>query len=171
MAINIELKARASDPARQRDIARELAGSVGELLIQTDTFFVTPNGRLKLRERAGGGGELIYYERTDDAGPSQCTYFRQPIDDVEQARSMFTAALGVRGIVRKKRRLFRVGRTRVHFDEVQGLGAFIELEVVLQTGEQGSDAMATATDLMKQLGIRGEDLVREAYIDLLEAAS
>jgi predicted adenylyl cyclase CyaB len=168
MPLNIELKARAVDPPEQRRIIRELAGSAGELLIQTDTFFHTPNGRLKLREAAGAPAELIYYQRADDAGPRLSDYRRQTLEDPAEVKAMLTAALGVRGVVRKKRRLFLVGRTRIHLDEVQRLGAFIEIEVVLAPGQQGSEGMQVATDLMQRLGIRGEHLVREAYIDLLE---
>ena len=170
MAVNIEIKARATNMAEQREVARELAGSVGQLLVQTDTFFNTPNGRLKLRELPNGTGELIYYERSDETGPAQSKYFLHPVDDIEQTREMFTAALGVRGIVRKKRRLFQVGQTRIHIDEVRDLGGFIELEVVLRPGQLGADGVRIATELMGKLAIRGDDLVSEAYIDLLEAA-
>lgn len=35
----------------------------------------------------------------------------------------------VQGVVKKKRLLYLVGQTRVHCDEVEGLGHFVELEV------------------------------------------
>lgn len=38
-------------------------------------------------------------------------------------------ALGIKGSVNKKRYLYMVGQTRVHVDEVEGLGNFMELEV------------------------------------------
>ena len=38
-------------------------------------------------------------------------------------------ALGVKGRVKKTRLLYMVGQTRVHVDEVEGLGNFMELEV------------------------------------------
>ena len=40
-------------------------------------------------------------------------------------------ALGVKGRVKKTRLLYMVGQTRVHVDEVEGLGNFMELEVSL----------------------------------------
>jgi adenylate cyclase class IV len=63
-----------------------------------------------------------------------------------------------------------VGRTRVHLDEVEGLGRFIELEVMLQPGEPLERGVAEARDLMTTLGIEESQLVSQAYIDLLREA-
>jgi predicted adenylyl cyclase CyaB len=72
--------------------------------------------------------------------------------------------------VRKQRRLFIVGRTRVHLDRVEGLGEFLELEVVLEEGEPAEAGMAEAHALMARLGIGTDQLVQGAYVDLLRAA-
>ncbi|MCI0529102.1 MAG: class IV adenylate cyclase, partial [Nitrospira sp.] len=74
----------------------------------------------------------------------------------------------VRGTVRKKRRVFMVGQTRIHLDQVEGLGNFVELEVVLKDGQCGAEGMRICEKLMKSLGIAEDDLIEGAYIDLLE---
>jgi predicted adenylyl cyclase CyaB len=74
----------------------------------------------------------------------------------------------VRGRVVKRRELVIVGRTRVHLDEVEGLGAFVELEVVLGEGEPVDAGTREAHELMDRLGIPRDSLVPGAYIDLLE---
>ena len=74
-------------------------------------------------------------------------------------------------MVRKRRLLYVVGRTRIHLDEVEGLGAFLELEVVLADGEEEAEGEAIARHLMGELGVRDEDRVARAYIDLLEEES
>ena len=77
-------------------------------------------------------------------------------------------ALGVRGVVRKKRTLYLVGQTRVHLDEVEGLGDFMELEVVLHPGQSDAEGQVIARDLMTRLGVAEKDLLEGAYMDLLE---
>ena len=57
--------------------------------------------------------------------------------DPESLKSTLSLALGVRGVVRKTRYLYLVGQTRIHLDDVEGLGHFMELEVVMQTGSVG----------------------------------
>jgi predicted adenylyl cyclase CyaB len=71
-------------------------------------------------------------------------------------------------VVRKKRHLYLVGQTRVHLDEVEGLGEFMELEVVLRPGQSDSEGQSITQDLMILLGVRQEDLLEGAYMDLLE---
>ncbi|MCY1506240.1 putative adenylyl cyclase CyaB [compost metagenome] len=71
--------------------------------------------------------------------------------------------------MRKQRRLFLVGRTRVHLDRVEGLGEFLELEVVLQDGEPAEAGVAEAHALMARLGVAEDQLVQGAYVDLLRA--
>jgi predicted adenylyl cyclase CyaB len=83
-------------------------------------------------------------------------------------REVLSAALGERGTVRKERALYLLGQTRVHLDEVQGLGPYVELEVVLEPGQSPEDGTRVARRLMKDLGISEDRLVRTAYIDLLE---
>jgi adenylate cyclase class IV len=167
MGRNIELKARARDVERQRRLAVELSGGEGELLAQIDTFFVVPAGRLKLRELAPDRGELIHYHRPDSPGVKQSVYSIVPTSQPAALRDLLAGALGVAGAVRKRRRLYLVGQTRVHIDEVEGLGEFLELEVVLRPEQTASDGERIAAGLREALDIRDEDLVDRAYVDLL----
>ena len=111
---------------------------------------------------------MVYYERADVAGPKKSDYFIAETSDPEVLKAVLSKALGVRGVVRKKRRLYLVGQTRIHIDEVEGLGAFLELEVVLRRGESVEYGQKIAEDLMAKLGIKPGDLIDGAYIDLLE---
>jgi len=168
MPANIEIKARVSDPAALLTRARKLTGAEPDVILQTDTFFHVETGRLKIREFADGTGELISYHRPDAEGPKTSSYAIFPTPDAGKMRDVLAAALSVRGEVRKKRLLLLAGRTRIHLDEVDGLGSFLELEVVLTEGDDPEDGEREAADLMKKLGIMPDDLVRGAYIDLLE---
>jgi predicted adenylyl cyclase CyaB len=168
MARNIEIKARARDFQGQMSIAKNLSGGKVQHLVQEDTFFHVPSGRLKLREFGDGTAELIQYERPDSIEPSECRYIRHATDDPESLKETLTRSLGIRAVVNKKRTVYLVGQTRIHFDEVEDLGKFIELEVVLIQGENAESGAAIAEDLMIKLGIGKTDLIESAYVDLLE---
>jgi predicted adenylyl cyclase CyaB len=171
MPRNIELKARAADPRRQQEIASALSDVAPEVLCQEDVFFAVSRGRLKLRILDAGIGELIYYEREDRPDPKPSDYLVAPVGDPLALRRLLERALGLRGVVRKIRTLYRSGRTRIHLDEVEGLGSFLELEVVVRSEEGPEDCLREARSLASSLGIRGEDLLDRAYIDLIELAA
>ncbi len=174
MPRNTEIKARIAsrdDAEKIHRRAAELASAPPEVLQQVDTFFNAPHGRLKLRRFAGGSGELIFYERPDRTGPKTSAYERSPCSSPETLSSVLERALGRRGVVAKKRHVYLVGRTRIHVDDVENLGTFLELEVVLREGESESDGHATAVRLLGELSIDPSSLVSGAYIDLLENRS
>ena len=87
----------------------------------------------------------------------------------ETLRQVLTLAHGRAGRVRKHRTLYLRGRTRLHLDRVEGLGDFLELEVVLAEGEAAEAGAAEARDLMARLGVPAQALVETAYVDLLAA--
>lgn len=171
MGTNVEIKARVADFNRVRERAEALSDTPGELIPQRDTFFHTPKGRLKLRVLAPDRGQLIYYERQDDAAPKPSHYILSPTPEPDSLEAALSACLGVRGMVRKRRLLYKIGNTRIHLDQVDGLGPFLELEVILEPGQSVEQGRATALELMEQLGIDEENLVEGAYIDLLENRS
>lgn len=166
---NIEIKARLADADHTRALAAKLSDTPPLRLEQRDTFFAVERGRLKLRELADGGAELIWYERADRAGPGESRYQVVPTAQPLPLGRALRRALGVRGVVRKRRELFRVGSARIHVDDVDGLGAFLEIEVVLAPGDTRERGEALARELMQALELRPEDLVEVAYIDLLGA--
>ena len=168
MPTNVEVKARATDFHRQKSLAAEIADGPAVLIIQRDTFFRVPHGRLKLREFADGTGELIQYSRPDQATAKTSTYTLVATSAPEAMRRALGAALEIRGEIRKRRWLFITGQTRIHMDEVDGLGHFIELEVVIQDGQPVADGDAIAEKLMLRLGITTSELIDTAYIDLTE---
>jgi adenylate cyclase class IV len=175
MGANIEVKARTHDWEGQRARAEEVTGTAPTLLDQIDTFFHVPAGRMKLRQLAPDRGELIFYQRPDQPGPKLSDYSVAITDRPEALRNTLAQALGVCGEVKKRRWLFQTdrfgGQTRIHFDEVKGLGQFLELEVVLQPGQSPEDGERIAEEFRAALDIRDEDLIECAYLDLLTAHS
>lgn len=170
MSANVEIKARLREPQRVRPLVEALSGGPPEVLHQEDTFFRVSAGRLKLRSLGEGRGELIHYHRPDEGGPRLSEYTLAPTSDPEALRRILCETLGVEGRVRKERLLYRVGRTRVHLDRVEGLGEFLELEVVLAPEQAVEEGVRIARELLLRLGIAEADLVPVAYLDLLKAA-
>ena len=169
MPSNIEIKARVRDLSALRHNAAQLAMGPSRILHQEDVFFRTPHGRLKLRIFPDGSGQLIQYERPDTIHCKQSDYRIHETSDPASLRASLAAALGETITVTKKREVFLVGQTRVHLDEVEGLGSFMELEVVLRPDQDPEEGRSIATALMAKLGVRESDLVSCAYADLLAA--
>jgi predicted adenylyl cyclase CyaB len=125
---------------------------------------------LKLRVLADDRGQLIYYTRPDQEGPKRSDYHISHTADPANLKRVLELAYGIRGVVRKTRYLYLVGQTRVHLDDVDGLGQFMELEVVMQEGQSDAEGQAIAEDLMASLGVERTDLLDGAYMDMLESS-
>jgi adenylate cyclase class IV len=172
MSRNIEIKARCADPERCRILAERFSDKGPEVLHQIDTFFYCNEGRLKLREfgAEGGAGELIHYDRDAGTAPTESRYIITPIEKTDLLKESLARALGIRAVVKKVREVYIAGRTRIHIDEVESLGVFLELEVVLIDGEDPERGMEDAHQLMQALEIDKDSLLESAYVDLLEKA-
>lgn len=171
MPANIEIKARVKDFSSLKDRAESLSDTPLKVIPQEDTFFIVPKGRLKLRELAPDHAQLVWYARVDDSGPKRSDYQIHETTNPDSLKSVLALALGVRGVVRKTRYLFLVGQTRIHLDDVEGLGYFMELEVVMQPGQSDAEGQIIAENLMKKLGIDSADLLDSAYMDMIETAN
>lgn len=171
MPSNIEIKARARNFDELRRRAEALSDVPVEVTSQEDTFFNVPHGRLKLRVLPKEKGQLIYYTRPDQEGPKRSDYHISYTVDPENLKRVLELAYGIRGIVRKTRYLYLKGQTRIHLDDVQDLGRFMELEVVMQDGQSDAEGQAIAEGLLVRLGVEQSDLLEGAYMDLLDSAT
>ncbi|HZA54673.1 MAG TPA: class IV adenylate cyclase [Candidatus Udaeobacter sp.] len=168
MGTNIEIKAKVKNPNDLHRLLEKCSDTACEVILQEDIFFRTVTGRLKLRVSASDHSELIYYERENSPGPKRSKYLASRCTDPAPLRTLLATALGIRGVVRKRRWLYSINHTRIHVDDVEGLGPFVEIEVVLNEGQTLEDGETVADEIMKKLDIHKADLVEEAYIDLLE---
>ena len=167
MPSNIEIKARVRNFEELKARTEKLADTSVQVIPQEDTFFNTPQGRLKLRVLADHA-QLIYYTRPDHDGPTRSDYHIARSHDPENLKRVLELAYGIRGVVKKTRYLYLVGPTRIHIDDVEGLGQFMELEVVMGEGQSDAEGQEIAEGLMSRLGVERADLIDGAYMDLLE---
>jgi len=184
MAVNLELK--ASDPDPTATAARALAFGAREQGVpdggfvanaaptagiatnpawhQRDTYFAARRGRLKLREQEGGPAELISYRRDDALQAAESSYLRVPVPDPGTLSAALERALGPAVVVvSKRRRLLVWENARIHLDDVDELGTFVEIEIV----GPGERAPAQMARLREALGIEDSALVAKGYADLL----
>jgi adenylate cyclase class 2 len=169
MHINFEFKARCADTALAEQKLLERHPRFAGEDHQIDTYFHVPNGRLKLRE-GNIENALIHYERTNVAGAKQSdvTLYEHRPDPALKA--VLTRSLCIRVIVDKKRRIYFIGNVKFHFDHVEGLGTFLEVEAIDQLGDFGVEQLtAQCNEYAHLLSVKEEDFVAESYSDLLLA--
>jgi len=148
-------------------LIEELPVSSREVLQQEDTFFQVGEGRLKLRRFAPDRGQLIRYDRTDGKGPKVSEYSVAETNYPDAVLRSLARCYEIQGVVKKKREVCIVGRIRIHVDEVEGLGDFVEFEHVLDEGQDAQEGKEQVEALMVRLEIGAEDLLEGAYVDLL----
>jgi homotetrameric cytidine deaminase len=172
---NVELKARDPDPARSLERALALGAEDKGEINQRDTYFSAARGRLKLREQETGGSplwdELIQYSRADSTDARTSTYRRVPVADVAALHEALDAAYGTLVTVTKRRRVLLWEGVRIHLDEVEGLGSYVEIEAVAEEGSDLSAEHETVERLRAELGVKDANLVARSYSDLLLAES
>lgn len=181
---NFEFKAHLHDMQHVKAALLTRAANFAGVLQQTDTYFHVSGGRLKLREIVyesqtapapqRAESQLIFYQRPDHAAVKRSDYHIAPIGDAVTLREVLALALGVRVIVKKRRTLYLLpmkngGNIRIHLDQVEGLGDFVEVEAVAPADEFSAAAEAEAQDLLQAFHITENELISGSYADLLLA--
>ncbi len=164
---NIELKARLSDLEAARELARSIATKQLGTQDQTDTYFHCPNGRLKLRQIEHSPAELVWYCRPDQEGPKASDYRLVPVTNPETLKAALSDAYGIWCVVRKRREIYLFHNVRIHLDEVESLGTFLEFEAVLGPEVDDERGLAQLIDLRERFSILDADLLAVSYSDLL----
>ena len=167
---NVELKATDPDPEGSLAVCLELGAEDKGVLVQRDTYFRVPSGRLKLREETPGTAVLIQYDRPDAAHARESRYRLVEIADPHGLKEALDRALGTLVVVDTHRHLLVWHGVRIHLDRVEGLGSFIELEGVAPTGSDLSAESGRVAELSEKLGLRGR-ILADSYSDRLMRAA
>jgi adenylate cyclase class 2 len=165
--LNVEIKARCHNHASIRQILSAQNAVYKGTDHQVDTYFVVPNGRLKLRE---GNIEnyLIHYQRSNQEGPkeSHVTLFQSPADPA--LKEVLTKALTTLAIVDKQREIYFVDNVKFHLDTVHNLGTFVEIEAIDIDGTLGKEKLQEqCSHYLKLFAIKENDLIAESYSDMV----
>jgi adenylate cyclase, class 2 len=169
MHINFEFKATTNDLQKLEDLLLQLNPRFVGTDHQTDTYFHVSTGRLKLRE-GNIENALIHYERTDSAQAKQSNvtlYQHQPSSHLKQ---ILVQSLGVKVIVDKKRKIYFIDNVKFHFDQVEGLGSFVEVEAIDVNGDLGLNKLVDQCNVYAHLFRLSQDqFIAGSYSDLLLA--
>jgi adenylate cyclase class IV len=163
---NVELKAELRDFTVARAICQAVGATFIMSFAQTDTYYKLPAGRLKRRETQGEPVEYVFYERADRAAPklSKFTLFSE-----EQALERFgRLPMPVWVTVHKTRELWLVGPTRIHLDQVERLGTFLEFESLVSKENNVARAHEHLSWLREQFRPVLGELIDCSYSDMLD---
>ena len=166
---NFEFKARVDRLEKYENKLLTLHPRFEGVDSQVDTYFNVSKGRLKLRE-GNIENSLIYYERENvaDAKRSDIILFQFKPD--KALKEILTLQLGIKAVVDKMRKIYFINNIKFHFDSVNSLGNFIEVEAIDDKEE------FTIAQLKQQCDhyfiffeLEKSDLVDKSYSDLIAA--
>lgn len=163
---NIEIKAQVVDLKPYRETLQVLGAAFCGTDWQVDTYFKVPQGRLKLRE---GNIEhaLIYYQRPNQKEPKPSEVILIQLTDSTQWKALLTAALSILIVVSKRREIYFLGNLKIHLDEIEGLGCFVEIEAIGDGKLSAAQLYEQCAALMNRLGIESTALCADSYSDML----
>jgi predicted adenylyl cyclase CyaB len=166
--INVEIKAKCFHPEKVEAFLISAGARFQGVDHQTDIYFNCPNGRLKLRT-GNIENNLIFYNRPDEPGPKQSHFQLMPVADAAALQQLLTDALSIKVKVVKTRRIYFLGNIKVHLDELEGLGNFVEIEAgnLTDTAKTVEELHTQCNDLMHNFGIEEHDLIDKSYSDML----
>jgi adenylate cyclase, class 2 len=164
---NIEIKARCPNPETIEAILKAHNARFAGLDHQIDTYFNTPNGRLKLRE-GNIENALIFYNRPNQAGPKQSDIILYKTQPQASLKAILVQSNGILAVVDKKRQIFFIENVKFHLDIVEGLGSFVEIEAIDENGDIGYEVLLTQCSFYMHLfNIQKEDLMTDSYSDMV----
>lgn len=165
--LNIEIKAKCANTQAIRDYLEAQKARFVGVDEQTDTYFNTINGRLKLRE---GNIEtnLIFYERANLPAPKSSQFQLVKVDDPKGLKEALKNSLGVKVIVKKRREIYYIENVKFHIDEITGLGNFIEIEAGNILADKSKEELLSQCEYyLNEFGIKEIDLIAGSYSDML----
>lgn len=165
--LNIEFKARVRDSNEYEQQLQNLNPVFHGLDHQIDTYFNANHGRLKLRE-GNIENALIQYERSDYAGAKSSTVTLYNHEPHPALKSILVQQLGVKVVVDKKRKIYFIDNVKFHFDIVEGLGHFIEVEAIAnEESHTKAYLQAQCDQYIAFFNIQQDQFIDQSYSDLL----
>jgi predicted adenylyl cyclase CyaB len=165
MPRNFEIKAKVNDISLLEKIAIEIGARFDADFVQVDTYFDTWDGRLKMREFGNDRAELIFYRRVETSERRWSDYEVVQVCEPEKLKNLLAKIFGLKVVVEKRRKVYLYENARIHLDKVNGLGDFIEFEVMCDGDEKQVEELMEF--LIERFGLKQENFIKVSYSDLL----
>lgn len=134
---------------------------------QLDTYFNVSSGRLKLRE-GNIENALIYYERENTNAAKQSDVILYQHAPAAGLKEILTKVHGIKAVVDKRRKIYFIDNVKIHFDEVNKLGTFVEVEAIDTDGNIGIEKLKQQCNHFANLfEIKEEDYIALSYSDMI----
>ena len=165
--LNIEFKAATNKLAELEALLQQHTPLfIGEDH-QIDTYFNVEKGRLKLRE-GNIENALIHYEREDFAGAKSSHVLLYQHQPDKTLKEILIKTLGIKAIVDKRRKIYFIDNVKFHFDTVEALGTFIEVEAIDKDGSIGKEKLQAQCDKYAALfNFTTNDFASVSYSDMI----
>ena len=134
---------------------------------QTDTYFKVSQGRLKLRE-GNIENALIHYDRENVKATKEAEVILYEHQADIALKEILSLHLGILVVVQKKRKIYFIQNVKFHFDDVFGLGKFIEVEAIDKDGTLSKEELKEQCSYyFNFFKFQSNDLLDKSYSDML----
>lgn len=164
MAQNLEIKIKVENLKQITNLIEQLGAVYSELLKQKDTYYKNDAGLLKLRN-TNREFQLIKYNR-DEINPDRWSDYELLFITGDNVEDYLASLFEIEAIVEKERELYLFNNTRIHLDNVKGLGQFLELETVVRTSQE--EAKTEFEKVLAALKIDINKQIKTSYRYLIE---
>lgn len=147
---------------------------------ESDLYFDNENGQIK---KSDGALRIRSCENlTEDISEFFLTYKGAKMDDISMTRKELETKINDMEVGKQilislgYERIYPVFKTRQYFvsnqvtacvDQVENLGDFLELEIVVESEDEKEKALKVLLDLVIELGYTSKDLIRKSYLSML----
>lgn len=170
--IEVEVKVRA-DHSQVRSVLQKLGAIKIGIENQSDTYFAAPHKDFAktdeaLRIRSLDGQAVLTYKgpKLDKVSKTR-EELETSVDEVTTTKILRALGFSEAGIVRKKREVFRAEEITVCLDTVEGLGEFLEVEIVVEDEKDLDTSRGKLFELLKQFGAGEKDSIRTSYLEMV----
>lgn len=180
--VEIEVKVKIEDPTGLEKCFIGQGYTLKEKLRETDTYFDGGMNGIKK------SGQALRVRKTVDCATgkehSSITFKGEKLDKISMARleletgvengetaERILRALGffpVQPIVVKTRKVLKKEDISVCVDDVQGLGSFLELEIMAESEDARPAALDRIEEILKSIGYTMADTTRVSYLGQLQ---